>query len=329
MNQALTPQLVRAACRLLLGREPENEVVVRQALNYGSVEALRAAFFGSSEFLSLGLVKPRLVPIGAAPISVQWAADPATTARLLAHVANTWTRLGEERPHWSVLSAEDFTPERIGSNEAAFFASGAGDCRDLIAILARHGLAPGDLPRLFEFGCGLGRVTAHLSRAFHDIAACDVSASHMALARRVLAEAGSTNVTFHLARTIDFGMTAPFDLWFSRIVLQHNPPPVIAMILRRALNLLAPGGLAVFQVPTYAVGYSFNVADYLAGLTGAGRIEMHVLPQPVVFAMAREAECDTLEALEDISAGPAASWNSTVFVLRKTRQAMRGRTKPI
>jgi hypothetical protein len=115
-------------------------------------------------------------------------------------------------------------------------------------------------------------------------------------------------------------MTAPFELWFSRIVLQHNPPPIAAMILRRALGLLAPGGLAVFQVPTHAIGYRFRVAEYVNGLGQPGGIEMHVLPQPVVFDIVRDCACEPREVLEDFSAGPSGSWNSTTFVVRKRNE---------
>jgi SAM-dependent methyltransferase len=314
----LTAEIVRLAYLLFLGREPESALAVDQAMTYGTVDKLRAAFFRSPEFRShVDAGSPSLVRVDAPPITVEWQADPQAARALLAHVKATWTRLGEERPHWSVLSAQPFTPEQIGENEAAFFASGAGDCGDLVAILRRQGLSPGDLPVLFEFGCGIGRVTAHFARLFAAVTACDVSSSHMALARQVVAASGANNVTFQLADTDDFGMTAPFDLWFTRIVLQHNSPPIIAMILRRALSLLRPGGIAVFQVPTYARGYTFRLAEYLGGLGGAGDIEMHVLPQPVVFALAREAGCEPVEVLEDMSAGPSASWSSTTFVMRK------------
>jgi len=46
-------------------------------------------------------------------------------------------------------------------------------------------------------------------------------------------------------------------------VLQHNPPPLIAMILARLLAGLAPGGVAYFQVPVWLPGYRFRVADLL------------------------------------------------------------------
>ncbi len=320
----LTPDIVRLAYRLFLGREPESEWAIEQALSYKSVEKLRAAFFASEELRGvLGRVvpqaqaAPQLVRIDAPPLDVEWQATPDAAAALLAHVRSTWTRLGHECPHWSVLSAKPFTPEQIGQNEPAFFASGARDRDDVLAILRRHGVAPADVSLLFEFGCGVGRVTAHLAGAFGAVAACDVSPSHLAMAREVVSASGARNATFFAADAPEFGMTGAFDVWFSRIVLQHNPPPIMAMILRRAFALLAPGGLAIFQVPTYAKGYSFRLDTYLRGLDGPGQIEMHVLPQPVVFALAREAGCEPLEVLEDMSAGPSVAWNSTTFVLRK------------
>lgn len=52
-----------------------------------------------------------------------------------------------------------------------------------------------------------------------------------------------------LKRPPVLGMADSFDLWFSYIVLQHNPRSAIAQILQRALSLLAPGGLAILQLP--------------------------------------------------------------------------------
>jgi hypothetical protein len=118
-------------------------------------------------------------------------------------------------------------------------------------------------------------------------------------------------------------MSTPFDLWFSRIVLQHNSPPIIALILQRALALLSPGGVAVFQVPTYARGYGFSLDRYLARLHDDSAIEMHVLPQPVVFAIAEAAGCVAVEVLEDGSIG-VANWYSNTFVFRKPAAAQAG-----
>jgi SAM-dependent methyltransferase len=188
--------------------------------------------------------------------------------------------------------------------------------RDICAILDRAGILPSDIPRAFEFGCGVGRVTPFLAETFRQVTAADVSNSHLTLAREQTR--GAPNVVFTLAENAEFGMSETFDFWFSKIVLQHNPPPVIAMILSRALSLLAPGGVAIFQVPTYALGYRFCLHDYMAKLPDRGEIEMHVLPQPVVFNIARSAGCEVLEVLNDGAAGNPRAWTSNTFVLRKS-----------
>ena len=53
-----------------------------------------------------------------------------------------------------------------------------------------------------------------------------------------------------------------YDVFFSTIVLQHNPPPLIAYILRQVLTQLNAGGVAFFKVQTYGLGYSLLVFAY-------------------------------------------------------------------
>ncbi len=89
------------------------------------------------------------------------------------------------------------------------------------------------------------------------------------------------------------------------------------MVLRKALSMLAPGGIAIFQVPTYATGYKFNLASCLAAPTNTGTIEVHCLPQPVVFQIAAEAGCVPLEVREDTAMGPPSHWLSNTFMFAK------------
>jgi hypothetical protein len=79
---------------------------------------------------------------------------------------------------------------------------------------------------------------------------------------------------------------------------------------------LAPGGVALFQLPTYLAGYRFDRASYLLA-PPADPIEIHLLPQPVIFALARAAGCDVLEVREDASIWPPSSVISNVFLFRK------------
>jgi SAM-dependent methyltransferase len=323
MNRELTGDLVVLGYRLFLGREPESNAVIQQALSYGTLSAFRDALLNSEEFRGSLQREPLVVdgqpvPLALAmpPIDVEWDGGTADTDALLAHVQATWMRLGIERPHWSVLSSEQFMPEQIAAHEAAFFASGAADAEELVATIRRNRIDTQCLRRLLEFGCGVGRVTPHLAKAFPRVTACDVSANHLEIAKRIVAESEVNNVDFDLVDSTEFGMFGTFDVWLSRIVLQHNPPPIIAQILRRALGLLAPGGVAMFQVPTYVMGYHFQTAEYVRALPARGEIEMHVLPQPAVFQIAREAGCRPLEVREDASVG-VKGWVSNTFVFTK------------
>jgi SAM-dependent methyltransferase len=252
----------------------------------------------------------------APPLQVDWQCTGTTLERLSARVAASWAELGETKPHWSVLSHDEYLPSRIAGSEEEFFASGRVDRDWLVATLARAGRKPGDFTTVLEYGCGLGRVTNHLAECFTRVIARDISGPHLGHARARSAEIGLTNIDYGLALPPDFGMAQPFDLWFSFIVLQHNPPPIMAAILRLALKWLVPRGLAVFQIPTYARQYRFEIDSYLESAPTPGAFELHCLPQSAVFAIAHEADCRIREVFEDSSIGEP-DWVSNVIVLEK------------
>ena len=324
----ITTEEITWSYRLILGREPtEKDLLVWQ--NVPSLAEMRRLCLASTEFrgsLERSLVdiaraaerrNGQRLPIEVPPQHVEWQTDAATEARLIEHVMRTWTLLGREKPHWSVLSADNFLPDRIAETKTGFYASGANDVNRIASGLERHGRDPSEFGRVLEFGCGVGRVTPHLATRFAEVVGVDISTTHLDMARQATRDAGVGNAQFVLARAPDFGMSAPFDLWFSYIVLQHNPPPVMALILRRALTLLAPGGLAIFQVPTYAMNYRYEVTPYLAKPTETGTIEMHCLPQRVIFEIAAACGCVALEVREDTAAGPPAYWLSNSFIFTR------------
>ena len=316
----VTREDVVYAYRMFLGRDPSVEE--RNAWSATmTVTDLRSAFLAAEEFQSilgsLGITPQLRLPQILAPLQVEWQVAPEMEARLLGHVTATWTALGDDRPHWSVLSSDNFLPENMRANAKLFYESGASDAKLIVNILDRNGLKPAGLPHLVEYGCGVGRVTPHLAAVFSQVTGVDISATHLKMAEHEVAKRGCRNVDLRLARAPEFGMAEPFDLWFSYIVLQHNPPPIIAMLLRRAFDMLRPGGLAIFQIPAYARGYNFNLAEYLAKPSPVGEIEVHCFPQAVVFQLAREAGLDVLEVREDTAMGPPSAWLSNTFVFRK------------
>jgi SAM-dependent methyltransferase len=248
-------------------------------------------------------------------LHVEWQIDRATAAAFFAQVSETWRRLGKERPHWSVLAHDRFLPENMPGEVEAFYETGDHDAHLILDTLARLGRTPGEFPVFFEFGCGLGRATSRICRQFERVVGCDISAVHLGIARDVLRQQGAVNVELKEANATDFGMSDPFDLWYSGLVLQHNPPPLIAMIIERALTMLRPRGLAIFQVPVYRPGYAFKVRQYRRSARDTGAFEMHLLPQSAILQIARQAGCAPLEIRDNRSAGEP--WVCNLFTFEK------------
>lgn len=321
-GSGISKELVVDAYRFILGREPESGDVIRLHAQAAGLDQLRTAFFRCPEFqdtlLRLGIMLfPDFIQ-HAAPLEVDLCADETSMRRLLQRVERCWTSLGETRPHWSVLVNDQFKQATFDEHADEFYASGRADVERMACWLARNHIGFGALNTCLEFGCGTGRVTPWLAERFQRIIACDISPPHMKLARLQVEKSGCRNVEFVHTATLDalrgFG---GIDLVFSVIVLQHNPPPVIGLILRRLLQSLNPGGIAFLQVPTYGAGYSFKIQEYLASPPVHG-VEMHLIPQNAVFKTAEEEGCSVIEVEPDHCIG-LPTWISNTFLLQKRR----------
>ena len=100
------------------------------------------------------------------------------------------------------------------------------------------------------------------------------------------------------------------------IVLQHNPPPVIGILLKKILSKLREGGIAYFQVPTYALGYRFDSKTYLRDFIGNMRMEMHVYPQHKLFELIRKQGCRVVEMREDNLVGNRNMISNSILVMK-------------
>lgn len=311
------------AYRLLLGREPENAEIVRDHVaQSASLEELRERFLSSPEFTQH--YRPVTIEYGRSvsffpPSPVQTTVDPATRTRLFDHVRASWQRLGETEPYWSVLSAPEFKMARIPETREAFLDSGQENVKRLFATLRRNRIEANPAWTVLELGCGLGRATRWLARDFREVIGVDISKSHLRLAEQINAEAQNANRIrwLHLADPATLGTLPEFDLFFSLIVLQHNPPPLIGMILEKIAEKLRPGGVAFFQVPTYQLNYSFDVENYLRLRGHTLDVEMHAFPQEEVFRIFEQRGCVPLEVFEDDLSGDRNNRRSNSFLFRK------------
>lgn len=313
----LSEEEVRQGYRFILGREPENAQVIDDHRRHADLETLRRALLNSNEFrakLNLTLkAVGQLRRSQASPPTGE--AEPAQLARLFERIREEWTKLGEEEPYWSVLTNELYRSERIAEHREEFFASGAGDIALLDAALARHRLAIPAQGVALELGCGVGRASMHLAPRVAELHGYDVSPGNLAEAEQNLAGRGIGNVKLRRIHSVEDYETIPaFDLFFSNIVLQHNPPPVARHILDRVAAKGRPGALLAFQIVTYGEGYRFEIESYLASPRMG--MEVHALAQSAVFAVLAARGYRVLEVIEDDSAGSSRLMSQSFLAQR-------------
>ena len=327
-----TRQDIEQAYLTLLDRPVESAAILEWLMNSAHTQRdLRNIILRSSEFRQNNsdvLIEDK---IGRKPpMAIQTDYTREELARLFGHIQNNWRQLGETEPHWSVLSSEEFRKDRIGQSEELFYESGREEMNLIRETLARNGIAIKSLRTCLEFGCGLGRITRWLAQQFDSVHGYDISDSHLSLAARHMTDKRVANVQFtHLTAIDDLAGMPKVDFVFTVIVLQHNPPPVIAHTIKALLAALNLGGVALFQVPVYRANYRFSVQQYLDELDDSGDIEMHVLPQREVFRIVREKNCELIEVADDHYAGAGNGIFSNTFLIRRLPDVMQtGRSAP-
>jgi SAM-dependent methyltransferase len=115
-----------------------------------------------------------------------------------------------------------------------------------VAVLQAAGIGEG--MRVLDIGCGVGDVSflaASLVGPSGEVIGVDRSAEATTLATHRAAEAGLTNVRFLTQDVADLSLDAPVDALIGRLVLMYFADP--AVVLRRLLRLVKPGGIVAFQ----------------------------------------------------------------------------------
>lgn len=316
---------VRLAYFLFLGREPENENVIKSMLqSVHSIEELRAEFFKSAEFLKhvqkildntqkFAQRHPFYLPN--IPVEVDCPED--ILEAMFSRIASAWSNLGKIDPYWSVITQPEYHLDRFEEHREQFVNSGSHISNLFLASLRRCGLNPNLLESCLDFGCGVGRVSIHLSKIFPKVIGIDISKPHLDLAKSLLESGNIQNIELiHLDHAFTVQFLPQVDAILSVITLQHNPPPFIYWCIKNLLGLLKSGGVAFIQVPTYRNGYLFEINHYL-NTPAPNTLEMHFLPQKDVFRAIYESGCVCLEVREDGMVGHENLMLSNSFVIQK------------
>jgi SAM-dependent methyltransferase len=251
-------------------------------------------------------------------MEVEANASDAQLSAMIRHIEANWHNLGLSEPHWSVLTNETFRASNMAGEEERFYGSGKAAVERLQRTAERCGISLTSFSRCFELGCGAGRLSIWLADLFEKVIAADISPAHLTVAQQALHRFGRTNVTLvHLNSIGALEAIPELDIFISIIVLQHNPPPLIAAMLKTVLSRLQPGGIAYFQVPTYRKDYRFRIDEYLTKISATCGMEMHLIPQHQLFDILHRADCQLLECREDWSASHHETISNAIFAKKR------------
>jgi ubiquinone/menaquinone biosynthesis C-methylase UbiE len=136
-------------------------------------------------------------------------------------------------------------------NDEEFYQSGQRVVNEEILSDRKNvcqGKDPGQM-RVLEIGCGTGRVTRALAKAFGDVHSVDVSSAMIEAARRALRDFPNVHLYKNNGMDLSVLPEVEFDFAFSNIVFQHIPSKaIIENYIREVHRVLRPGALFKFQV---------------------------------------------------------------------------------
>jgi SAM-dependent methyltransferase len=158
-----------------------------------------------------------------------------------------WDDLARLDPMWAIAS----TPEKRfgGWDEEAFAQSGERKVARLLKRLDALGL-PERRERALDFGCGVGRLTRPLAGEFEEVIGVDIAPAMVEQARERTADLPGVRFVLNERDDLEILAGEPFDLVYTRLVLQHLPSRELALrCLSDLARLVAPGGVLVAQLP--------------------------------------------------------------------------------
>jgi cyclopropane fatty-acyl-phospholipid synthase-like methyltransferase len=194
------------------------------------------------------------------------------------------------------------------------------------AIIDRLGLGPGDT--VIDMGAGTGAFALYAARTCKTVYAVDVSQAMVDYARQKAQKAGLKNIVFCHGGFLTYEHAAePADAFVSVAVLHHLPDFWKLVGLRRANEMLKPGGrLFLFDVvfPSDIAGYEARFDDWISsfarnvGPDFAVEAETHIRDEHSTYAWIMEGLLERTGFSID-SAEYADGFNATYICTKKNR----------
>ena len=160
-----------------------------------------------------------------------------------------WEQFAAREPHFAVLTAPRFLQANLTpAHEREFFASGEATVGWMLNVIDAA-LVPEFAPMtMLEYGCGIGRLALPLARRPGSVTAVDRSPAMLLRARQEAERHQLQHISFETPEAL-FERPRAFDLVVCYHVLQRLPRHDAIPLVRRLCELIAPGGVGVFQWP--------------------------------------------------------------------------------
>lgn len=168
----------------------------------------------------------------------------------LLDLQRNWDGLGEIDPLWAVLSDPD--KRERGWDLSEFLSTGRDQIVSALAYAEQLGY-PAARHAALDFGCGVGRLTQPLCESFERCVGIDIAPSMIRQARELNQFPDRCEYIVNATEHLQILDGREFDFVYSSIVLQHIHPSFALRYLAEFVRLLAPGGLALFDLPAEPV----------------------------------------------------------------------------
>jgi len=159
---------------------------------------------------------------------------------------NDWNELAELDPVYAISG------KRKGEDwdEEAFFESGRAEIAEVVAYLqqAAPGLRYGSA---LDFGCGIGRLSRAMLDHWDEVTGLDISSQMISMATKRHGDVPGLRFVVNERSDLSLLPDGELDFIYSNVTLMHVPDErAIESYVREFLRVLAPGGFALFQLPT-------------------------------------------------------------------------------
>jgi ubiquinone/menaquinone biosynthesis C-methylase UbiE len=236
-----------------------------------------------------------------------------------------WEKFARTDPMWAVLTDPTKAGNRWNADE--FFSTGRQEVDAALAHVRQ--LCPGlRTAQALDFGCGVGRLTQALAEHFAQVTGVDIAEAMLALAREHNRHGDRVHYVHNTSADLAVFADSTFDFVLSVITLQHIAPDYTRRYLAEFVRVLAPGGVALFQIPALAPAtkrrrlslWPPTLAKRLRRAINRSTavkpvMEMHTLPREEVLAIIQAAGAEPLEV--EAHGGAGDDYQSYAYVIRK------------